>query len=363
MIEQVIIKNYKSIQDLKLPLKQINVLIGSNGVGKSNFISFFELVKSIYEQNLGKFTIEKGGIDNLLYQGRQKSEKISGLLDFNNTNAFYFHIKPTQSTKGYIEESGDYFNSKSTDKNYKEWSHRYWDKAVEESIIRESNEWRADYIKKYLESFTVYHFHDTSSTSPMRSSCNINDNENLKRNGSNLAAYLYKLSKTDEKSFYLIEATVRSIAPYFKRFKLRENPNIPNTIQLEWEEVDSDMYLNGFSFSDGTLRFIALTTLLLQPNTPKVIIIDEPELGLHPVAINKLAALVKKASKTSQIIISTQSTNVVNCFNVDDIITVDRENCQSVFKHLSEQNLSIWLDNYEYSISDLWEKNIIGGQL
>lgn len=197
----------------------------------------------------------------------------------------------------------------------------------------------------------------------MRGSCNINDNIYLKENGSNLAAYLYKLSQTDEKSFNLIEATIHSIAPYFKKFNLRENPTIPGSIQLEWNEVNSDMYLNGYSFSDGTLRFIALATLLLQSNLPQIVIIDEPELGLHPAAINKFAALVKEASKSSQIILSTQSTNIVNCFEVEEIITVDRENNQSVFKHLSNTNLSVWLDEYNYTISDLWEKNVIGGQL
>ncbi|MFR9650122.1 MAG: AAA family ATPase [Rikenellaceae bacterium] len=365
MIEQVIIQNYKSIKDLKLPLKQINVLIGSNGVGKSNFISFFELTKSIYEQNFGAFTLEKGGIDSLLYRGRQISERISGVLDFDNTNAFYFHIKPKQSEKGYIEESGDYFNAnEDSSKNYYHWSTRKWDVATDESSLREMYIGRARYVKNYLNSFTIYHFHDTSSTSPMRGSCNINDNYNLKHNGSNLAAYLYKLSIVDTKAFKLIEATVRSIAPYFKRFNLRENPNVAGTIQLEWEENGSDMYLNGYSFSDGTLRFIALATLLLQSKLPEAIIIDEPELGLHPAAIDKFAALVNRASNSSQIIISTQSTNVVNNFEVKDIITVDRgDSGESIFKHLSKDDLSVWMDEYNYSISELWEKNIIGGQL
>ena len=115
------------------------------------------------------------------------------------------------------------------------------------------------------------------------------------------------------------------------------------------------MYLDGYSFSDGTLRFIALTTLLLQSKMPEVIIIDEPELGLHPAAINKLSQLVKQASLKSQIILSTQSTNLVNCFEVEDN--------QSVFRHLEREELEKWMDDYELSLSDLWEKNMIGGQL
>lgn len=364
MIEQIIIKNYKSIRELKLPLHRLNVFIGSNGVGKSNFISFFELTKAIYEQRFGSYTLSKGGIDSLLYQGRKVSEHIVGLIDFNNTNAFCFKLKPSQSNKGFIEETMDYFNSQDDlTKDYTTWNKRQWDNAVEESAFIENMTGRAGYLKRYLNSFTVYHFHDTSSTSPMRGACELNDNESLRYNGSNLAAYLYRLEQTDEKTFRLLEGVVRSIAPYFKKFDLKPDNINSDKINLEWKEVNSDMYLNGYSFSDGTLRFIALATLLLQSEAPEIIIIDEPELGLHPAAINKLAALVKRASKKSQIILSTQSTNLVNCFEVDDIIVVDREDNQSVFKHLANENLSTWLDDYNYSISDLWEKNLIGGQV
>ena len=365
MIENVIIKNFKSIRDLELPLTNLNVLIGSNGVGKSNFISFFEMVKAIFEQRFGSYTLEKGGIDNLLYRGRKVSKEIYGLMDFKNTNAFFFTLKPAQSNKGYIDNTGDFFNKRgeSTKDYFGQWHRTFWDSAVEESNLIGKMYGRAYYLNSYLRSFTVYHFHDTSSSSPMRGQCEINDNSFLRDNGSNLAAYLYMLKQTDEKAFRLIEGTIHSIAPYFKRFDLRPDPVTPSKISLEWEEVNSDMYLNGYSFSDGTIRFIALATLLLQSKLPEVIIIDEPELGLHPAAINKLAALIKRASKSSQIILSTQSTNLVNCFEPENIIVVDREDEQTVFKRLNPADLSVWMDEYNYSISDMWETNLIGGQL
>lgn len=365
MIENVIIKNFKSIRDLELPLTNLNVLIGSNGVGKSNFISFFEMAKAIFEQRFGSYTLDKGGIDNLLYRGRKISKEIYGLMDFKNTNAFFFTLKPAQSNKGYIDNTGDFFNKRgeSTKDYLGQWHRTFWDSAVEESNLMGKMYGRAYYLNSYLRSFTVYHFHDTSSSSPMRGQCEINDNSFLRDNGSNLAAYLYMLKQTDEKAFRLIEGTIHSIAPYFKRFNLRPYPVTPSKISLEWEEVNSDMYLNGYSFSDGTIRFIALATLLLQSKLPEVIIIDEPELGLHPAAINKLAALIKRASKSSQIILSTQSTNLVNCFEPENIIVVDREDEQTVFKRLNPADLSVWMDEYNYSISDMWETNLIGGQL
>ena len=158
MIEQVLIENYKSIKDLSLPLNRLNVLIGSNGAGKSNFISFFELTKAIYEQRFGSYTLSKGGIDNLLRQGRRVSPSIQGLIDFDNTNAFFFEIKPSQSNKGYIEKTGDFFNNcHKPGKDYSQWNRTIWDSAVEESSLKDNKRWRAAYLRKYLGSFTVYH--------------------------------------------------------------------------------------------------------------------------------------------------------------------------------------------------------------
>lgn len=361
MIEQIQIENYKSIQKAQIPLTNLNVLIGSNGVGKSNFISFFEMVQKMLYQNLGGYILEQGGIDRLLYQGRKHSDYIKGLIDFKNTNAFFFQLKPSIGNKAFIEYAGDYHNyGNDKTKDYKnKWDRTIWDKAVEESDIINKKE-GVGYLQNFIKGFTVYHFHDSSKTSPMRQPCLIGDNEYLRHDASNLAAYLYRLQETEPKAFKLIEGVIKSIVPYFKRFKLNPDRIKSDMIMLEWEEMDSDMYLDAYSFSDGTIRFIALATVLLQPNLPDTIIIDEPELGLHPSAINKLAALIKMASQKTQLIVATQSVNLVNCFEPNDIVVVDRKEHQTIFNHLSSEELSSWLD--DYSMGEIWEKNVIGGQ-
>lgn len=360
MIEQIIIENYKSIHTARIPLRNLNVMIGQNGVGKSNFISFFELVQKMLDQNLGNYILERGGIERFLFQGSQHSNYIQALIDFKNTNAFFFKLAPTIDNKAFIEYSGDYFNSHGLKtKDYSKWNKTLWDKAVEESDII-NKKYRAIYLQNFIKGFIVYHFHDTSKTSPMRRPCNISDNEYLRHDASNLAAYLYRLQVTEPKVFKLIEGTIRSIAPYFKGFRLQPSRINPDQITLEWNEMDSDTYLDGQSFSDGTIRFIALATVLLQPNLPDTIIIDEPELGLHPSAINKLSALIKRASKNAQVIVATQSVNLIDYFRPEDIIVVDREDHQTVFKRFTSDELSIWLD--EYSMGEIWEKNIIGGR-
>lgn len=174
----------------------------------------------------------------------------------------------------------------------------------------------------------------------------------LKPDGSNLSSFLYLLKKKEPKHFKRIELMIKSIAPFFDRFDLEPNSLNENKIELEWKEKGyPDNYFNAYHLSDGTLRFICLATLLMQPNPPKTIIIDEPELGLHPVAINKLAGMVRKASELVQVILSTQSTNLIDNFDPEDIIVSERENQGSVFRRLKSEDLSLWME--EYTLGDL----------
>ena len=356
MIERIIIENYKSLRHLDLRLNPINILIGANGAGKSNFISFFRLVKAVFQDATNEYVLDLGGPNVLLHGGVKTSEYILGLLDFENTNAFRFELCPTQNFQSLrIAESGDYYNDSPitrTDKDYEKWN---W-----KSKRSPWRDYRDKYIAAYLNSFRVYHFHDTSRTSVMKRSGPLHDNQFLREDAGNLAAFLFLLQEKHPASFRRIEMTVRSIAPFFDRFSLSPSQLDTNQIKLEWKERDSDLYMDAYSLSDGSLRFIALAALLMQPHPPKIIIIDEPELGLHPFAIHKLAALLKKVSVQSQVIVSTQSVELVNQFEPSDVIAVDRKEGESVFQRLEESRLHHWLE--EFSLGDIWQRNIIGGQ-
>lgn len=364
MINRIQIEGYKSIKDSNLELNPINVLIGSNGVGKSNFISFFKLINVIYEQRLEIYSLTEGA-DSLLYFGKKNTAEIKAYLEFDNKNAYSFSIKPTNDDKLFIEAEHTGFNKSKGGRSAEfgsGWSWNWIAGNTKESVVRNFSNGIPSYVNIYLRSFKIYHFHDTSQNAPLRSACRINDNQQLRENGSNLPAFLYFLKERKPSDFEKIQRVIRSIAPFFERFDLKPDRLNPERISLEWiEKNQPDNYFDAGSFSDGTIRFIALATLLLQPNLPKTIIIDEPELGLHPFAINKLAGLIKKASASSQIIISTQSVNLVDNFEPEHIITVDRENNQSVFKRLENtENLTDWMN--KYTLGDLWSKNVIGGR-
>ena len=361
MISNIKIENYKSIRKLDLDMQPINIMIGSNGAGKSNFISFFKFLKNIYDRNLQRHVAEEGSSEDILYFGSKNSEYVLGETKFQVNpqlfNIYQFKLKPNDEGLFYFEQEFASFHDSS---RYPAPYDTSLGNGHNESKLIASNNTIVTHVREYMDSFRVFHFHDTSKTAKMRKPAQLNDNSFLREDGSNLPAYLYFMQEKYPKDLKKIEMVVRSVAPYFEQFNLQPDRINEDQIRLEWKEKGSDAYFNAKHLSDGTLRFIALATLLLQPQAPEVIIIDEPELVLHPFAIDKLAGLIKKASIKTQIIVSTQSVNLVDNFMPENIITVDREDNQSVFKRQNTVDLKYWLD--EYSISDLWNKNVIGGR-
>lgn len=354
MLQNIKIEGYKSIMSLNLKLNSINILIGSNGVGKSNFISFFKLVNNIYEQRLQQYSL-KSGVDSLLYYGRKNTKEISGYLDFGN-NAYSFSLMPSDDGTLFISREDSILPNSTV------YNPTFYNENIKESLIKDSNTIRDGFLREHLESYKIYHFHDTSASAALRSRTNLNDNRVLREDGGNLPAYLYYLKERYPKNFKRIERTIQSVVPFFEKFTLKPLLLDEEKILLEWTEKEHpDIYFNANHLSDGSLRFIALTTLLMQPNLPKVIIIDEPELGLHPTAINKLAGMIKSAAeKNCQIIISTQSVTLLNNFEAKDVVTVDKEDNQSVFMRLDKKVLNNWMN--DYSLGELWTKSVIKGQ-
>lgn len=358
MITRLKINGYKSIKELDIKLEPVNIFLGANGVGKSNFISIFSLLRNIYQQNFQKYLTLKGGSNSFLHFGKKHTTNID--LDicfgdvFADKNRFILNLEEAQDTL-VIKEVKTAFLFKNT------WHFNEYENYVLESKFATIKQNQAFYVNEHLQEFDVYHFHDTGDTSPMKGKSNIEDNTKLNRDGSNIASFLYYLQQKHHNSFKRIELTIKSIAPFFERFDLKPSRLNEELIQLEWKEKGfPDTYFNAYHLSDGTLRFICLATLLMQPTPPKTIIIDEPELGLHPVAINKLAALIRKVSDRSQVIISTQSVNLIDNFSPEDILVTNRKEDGSSFKRLDSKSLSKWLD--DYTLGDMWGKNLIGAQ-
>ncbi|MEZ5039405.1 MAG: AAA family ATPase [Saprospiraceae bacterium] len=343
------IAGYKSIKEAKVELKPINILIGANGAGKSNFISFFEFLNNLYEQKLEEYVGLNGGVDKMLFQGQKITQKIKAYLSFKNgLNAYEFVLQPGHDSFIFTSENLLYRGSPYNIQHYSPTSR-----------LKTAGIPRARYIRSYLNQLKKYHFHDTGKNSPFNHLSSLqNDIYFLYEEGNNLAAFLFSIQEQYPKVYRRIIRMIQSIAPFFSDFFF--HPNKVNLVRLQWTDKYSSTTYGATDLSDGTIRFIALTVLFLQPNLPETLIIDEPELGLHPTAIAKLAGMIKSvANRGTQVIIATQSSDLVSHFLPEDIITIDQVDGESRFNRLQEDDLSAWLE--DYSIGDLWKRNIISG--
>lgn len=347
-MDYIEIAGYKSIKSERINLTPINILIGANGSGKSNFISFFDFLNRLYNKNLNEYIALTGGENKILHKGQKITDSISFKVEFENGNNGYSAVL-NLGTDGLVftDERLIY----KSDKGVK------ISRSDRESRIKTTDNVRANYVIRYLEGFRKYHFHDTSDKSPFTIPSHVeNDVHYLYSNGANLAAFLYDIKAAEKIVYNKIVKTIQSIAPYFLDFYF--NPNKENYIKLQWKDKYSDTVYGVTDLSDGTIRFIALTVLFLQPELPDTIIIDEPELGLHPSAIAKLAGMIKSVSaKGCQVIIATQSTDLISHFSPDSIIAVDQIDGCSKFNRLNANKLQNWLE--DYTIDDLWKRNII----
>lgn len=359
-LKKIKISGYKSIKECELKLERINVLIGSNGAGKSNFISAFALLQKILNKEL-QITVAQSGLHSIFYNGIKQTDRIYMEVFFGN-NSYGFYLIPTDDNRLVFEKEFYGYDGK--------FSH---DSTISNSIGKSESAWETgvlnridEYVRPILEkqNWRVYHFHDTGRTSKMKQEHNLSNNMMLMSDASNLAAFLYRLKNHYPKNYREIVAVVQLIAPYFKDFVLKPQEYNAEQIILRWQQKGCEDIFNASQFSDGTLRFICLATLLMQPSElqPETIILDEPELGLHPYAITVFSEMVRQASLHKQIIISTQSVELLNAFEPEDVVVVDRSAEGSVFRRLNRQELNDWLES-DYALGDLWKKNLIGGRL
>lgn len=361
-IEKLTIAGFKSIRKLdELRLHNLNVLIGANGAGKSNFVDYFRLLNEMVNKRLQVWTQKQGGADRIVSFGIKETSQLASFVEF-GPHGYRFTLEPT-SDGGFVFAAEDLFYANAH--NGDAWiklgagqresrldttSNRFLDgitKADVHSLIADGN---------------VFHFHDTSETAGMKRLGALHDNEYLRSDASNLAAFLYKLAGEHAAVYERIRQVIALAIPFFDDFVFRPQmlPTEESQIRLLWRQKGSDYSLWPSQLSDGSLRFICLATALLQPDPPSTIIIDEPELGLHPHAITLLGALIRSATNRMQVIVSTQSVPLLNEFSLDDLIVVEREAGASIFKRLNQEAFSTWLS--DYSIGELWEKNILGGR-
>ena len=342
-ITSISIEGFKSIRRIRdLPLRPTNVLIGANGSGKSNFIGAFSFLQAQRDNTVDEYVERSGGADRLLHFGSRVTRTMQvGVTLHGSGNRFELRLEAAEADRLVVTSNVS---------------------LGDRMMIREGRTGMSQVLRDQLHRFRVYHFHDTSLTSPMKRTADLHDNRYLREDGSNLATLLYRLRHKEQASYDMIVRTVRLVAPFFDDFVLAPQALNEDKIRLEWRHRGSDAYFDASSLSDGSLRFMALATLLLQPADlqPPVILLDEPELGLHPYAITVFCSLVKQCSADTQIVLATQSPLVVDHFEPEDVLVADRVAGQTEIRRLQQDRLAEWLQ--DYSLGELWQKNQFGGR-
>ncbi|MCY4476582.1 MAG: AAA family ATPase [Gammaproteobacteria bacterium] len=354
-LDRLTVRGFKSIRKLEdFELGSLNVLIGPNGAGKSNFIDVIRMLDSVAARRFQVFVAQQGGPDALLFGGRKRTESID-LRFFFGAKEYAISLIPVSNRMVMLKEevrgsasgisslgSGHYESNMAAKEDFGDiFLHPFPGAA--------SAPWRA------------YHFLDTSSEARVLQAQDIRDNVSLKEDGANLGPILRRIRERFPENYRKITETIRLVAPFFGDFVYRKDAG--ERVELEWFSAhDPDTVLGPGQFSDGTLRFICLATLLRQPTElqPEMIVIDEPELGLHPSAISLLAEMLLDASDTRQVVISTQSADLVDEFEADHVVVVGRKDDATTFTRMDSERLADWLE--DYALGDLWKMNILGGR-
>lgn len=342
-----------------MKLSSLNVLVGANGAGKSNFLNFFDMMGETFRRRSLResVAIKGGGGDNLLFNGPKHTRSIRAALIFNEPSGqrkYNFTLRRAVNNRlVFMREEYRY-----TGKKASHW--RALGSGHEEPAILKELSMTARFVRETLRSCVVYHFHDTSPAGPFKTTQDATDIAVLRNDARNLAPVLRDLRENHPKNYAEIVRLVGEVVPAFGDFEL-EVVGL-NRVELRWVHKNKKIFFGAHAASDGTLRFMALATLFCMPSdrVPDIVFLDEPELGQHPYAISKLGALIRRLSVDKQVIVATQSPLLVNEFEPDDVIVAETDdNGATLLNRKSKKELRHWLE--EFQLGDLWQKNVIGG--
>ena len=371
MIESVRIEGFRSLADVAISgLPQAAVFIGANGSGKSNFIRFFEMLSwMLRSRQLGEFITRQGGADDQLFGGNAQTSRMNGEITMrtsSGSNDYRFTLAYAHPDRFLFTQEDIRFNSGAyaTEAPWQSLGSGHLEARIVEAEQATDypgvNQMTASVIAKLLRNCAVYQFHDTSDSSRFKNRWDVSERSQLRSHGGNLAAVLYHLERHDLRRYELICRHIARILPGFERFDIEEDYG---KVFLRWKARWSDKTIGAHLTSDGSLRFFALVTLLNLPTEmlPDVILLDEPELGLHPAAVALIGGMIKSLSTERQVIIATQSPLLVDVFDLDEIIALELVNGRTEFRKLSSEDYRVWIDDC-FSPGEMWRKNLLGAQ-
>jgi len=369
-LDSLFLSGFKSFDEegQTINFGDITVLLGANGSGKSCVASFFKMLNFMMNGDLQTFIGIVGSASHLLHYGPEFTEKIQFRCNFSQgeQRRTEYEVFLTYAMPDRLIFSGEHVKYHAASNIRRDSPQEYYlDVGGGESKLIDDTKTTSTVLLSTLRRIRFYHFHDTSGTAYIKRNPYIDNNRYLQSNAGNLASFLRAMKISEDRQYYdRIVRHIQAVFPQFKDFDLEPSQGNPNFTRLMWKDISGQNYrFDPNQMSDGSLRFMALASLLLQPpsSLPSVIVMDEPELGLHPAAIHDLADMVKTAATHSQIILATQSSQLVDEFDDANVTILEwnKSYSRTEVKSFSEEQLADWLK--DYTMSELWEKNVLGG--
>ena len=360
-------------RDIDLSLEPLNVLIGPNGSGKSNLLEVFALLRAA-PRNLAEPIRRSGGIREWLWKGADSLRMGSVLASVEVQQPgrpLQHHIKIFENAEDlYIGEEhirrGDHAYYKMgigdptlTNSANERRTLRVESLKRDESIlsqVRDPENYPAlKWLQVQYERISLYRNWSFGPSAPSRLGQSAHGRSDvLEDGGENLALVLSNFPGVAKREL------IASLQELFDGVVDFHTPASGGNVLLFLEE-DGGRMIPATRLSDGTLRYLSLLAILLHPDPPPLVAIEEPELGLHPDVMPHLADLLVRASERMQLVVTTHDRVLVDALSdhASSVIVCEKENGESHFERLDAARLKAWLDRY--SLGQLWSKGQIGG--
>jgi predicted ATPase len=377
------VKGFRHLHDLDLPLGPLNVLIGANGVGKTSTLEVMRLLAASAEGKLQETISVAGGFGSLLTYDRPEMQLALSVpvenerpleyeLSLQPTNAGGYwlqqeHLSQARNKRNakdpvfkFIDSAGNdiwYFNPATKNLERPNWEHKPFETSLAQvpKMFQE-----AERFRNALADSLFYHTLDVSPRAPVRLPQTAQPVSSPGRNGENLVSCLYSLRENARDRFDVVEDVLRVA---FHGFERMDFPLVAaGTLGLAWRECSYSRPLYAHQLSEGTLRFLWLVTLLQSPELPTVMLIDEPEVSLHPEMLRLLVDLFREAANRTQLIVATHSDRLVRFLDTSELVVFDLdESLGTIATRASDLDLAAWLE--EYTLDQLWGLGRLGGRI
>lgn len=377
--QELSIHGFRRLCDVQLPLRPLSVMIGANGTGKTSVLDVLSLLAKSAQGKLSESISDLSGLSSILTYDRAEELRLDISMTVPHYEPLRYSLELKQQAVAYVikeerlsqQRLGHpgpflHIDSHGSDIKYYEVDQRNllrpnWEQRPFETSLSQVPKMfqQPEEFRNRLSSSTFYHVLNVDARSPVRLPQPMQPATLPGRNGEELVSCLYYLRETERDRFDAIQDTLRAAFPRFDRLDFP--PVAAGTLALAWRETGFSKPFYMHQLSEGTLRFLWLTTLLQSPGLTALTLLDEPEVSLHPELLSLLAEMLREASSRTQLVVATHSDRLIRFLLPKEIVLMDAgEDGMSTLKWADELDLDTWLR--DFSLDELWSNGTLGAR-